>query len=73
MGAILDAAQVDKVAASKLQSAEAGYLRRLLHECRSSCDGSPSITAQAAPAKVYCSGLFGFDIGPRLTSDTLQK
>ena len=75
-GAILDEAQIDiKAAASMLQSAEAGCLRRLLHECRTICDGPPSVAAQAAPAvpAKVSSNLFGFDVGPRLTSDALQK
>jgi len=66
-GAILDEAQVDsKAAASKLQSAEAGCLRRLLHECRAICDGPPIVAAQAAPAVPanVSSSLFGFDVGP---------
>ena len=75
--AILEAAQVDlQSAASKLQSAEAGHLRRLLHECRMICHGPAAVAtpavAPATPAKAP-PNLFGLDVGTRLTCETLHQ
>lgn len=76
--AIVEEAQVDvSAAASSLQCAEAGLLRRLLHECRGIRDAPatpvlPTVPVPTPPSKPS-SSLFGLDLGPRLPNDKLQQ
>ena len=63
--AILDASGIDlSNAASKLQSQEAGCLRRLLHECRMLCELPVVVPAAAPQPPKATSTLLGLDMGP---------